>query len=365
MKIKAAIVAGLGSPFQVTEVELEEPRDDEILVRLAGTGVCHTDLFFKDYIATATPAVLGHEGAGVVEEVGKYVTAVKPGDHVVLSYDYCGKCDNCYRGRPFYCRNHMFVNYSGIRSDGTTTLSMNGTPLHGSFFGQSSFASYALVTEKNAVKVPDDLPLDILGPLGCGVQTGAGAVMNALKAPAGSSIAIFGMGTVGLSAVMAAKAVGCTTIIGVDINPKRLQTARECGATDVINPKEANPVTGILTITETGADYAIEAVGIPAVYRQALDGLNSTGTCVLLGVPPLGSEVSFDMNMFLLGRTARGALEGESIPHLFIPQMIELYKQGRFPFDKLMKFYSFEDINKAVEDSTRGITIKPIIRFDA
>ncbi|MDD5225277.1 MAG: NAD(P)-dependent alcohol dehydrogenase [bacterium] len=363
MKIKAAIVPSQGEPFQIAEVELEEPRVDEILVRMVGTGVCHSDIVFRDVFPASTSSVLGHEGAGIVEQVGKDVTSVKPGDHVVLSFNYCCHCNNCLKGRPYYCDKFMLMNYLGKRVDGSATLSMDGTSLHGSFHGQSSFATYALASEKNTVKVPDDVPLEILGPLGCGIQTGAGTVMNALKAPAGSTMAVFGMGTVGLSAVMAAKVVGCSTIIAVDINPERLKLAQVFGATHVLDSREVNPAIEIQGITGYGSDYAIEAAGNPGAYRQAVEGLNPTGTCILLGLSPLGTEVTFDMNLFVTGRTTKGILEGESIPHLFIPTMINMYKKGIFPFDKLMKFYPLEEINKAVEDSARGISIKPVIRF--
>lgn len=363
MKIKAAITTGMNLPFQIEKIDLDDPRPDEILVRNAGTGVCHSDLVFKDNMPLPMPAVLGHEGAGIVEKVGKDVTTLKPGDHVVMSYNYCGKCVKCLTGKLYYCENHMMSNYFGTRYDGSRTLSMNGSPVHGSFFAQSSFADYSLANEKNAVKVPDDLPLEILGPLGCGIQTGAGAVINSLNIKPGSSIAVFGMGTVGLSALMAAKVVGCTTIIGVDVNSSRLDLAIECGATHVINSRDVNPTMQVHSITGTGADYTIECTGIPEVYQQAFTASNPNGTCVLLGVGPLGAQASFDMNLMLMGRTTKGIIEGESVPHQFIPKMIELYKKGVFPFDKLIKFYSLDEINRAVEDSKNGTAIKPVLKF--
>ena len=364
MKIIAAVVPATGKPFQVEEVDLEEPRSDEILVRIVGAGMCHTDLSIRDRIPFSRPAVLGHEGAGVVEKIGADVVKIRPGDHVVLSYNSCGRCGKCLRGYPSYCKDLRKLNFGGVRSDGSSPLSKDGAPLFGTFFNQSSFASYALASERNAVKVPKDVPLEILGPLGCGVQTGAGTVLNALRVQAGTSIAVFGTGAVGLSAIMAAVVAGCITIIGVDIIPRRLELALELGATHVINAAEKNSVEEIKGIVGTGVNYSIDTTGVPAVYRQAIESLDLLGVCALVGGVPEGTEVSLDMRSIYLGRSTRGVIEGDSIPQIFIPQMIELYKQGRFPFDKLIKFYPIEAINKAAEDSCKGITVKPVLKFN-
>jgi len=235
--------------------------------------------------------------------------------------------------------------------------------IHGSFFGQSTFASHALANERNVVKVPKDVTLEILGPLGCGVQTGAGGVMNSLRVRPGSSIAIFGMGSVGLSAVLAAIAVGSTQILAVDVNAERLALAEDLGATHIINSSQVNPVEEIQKITGTGAQYSLECTGIPDVLSQALDSLTFGGACGLIGVAPFGSRVSLDCQNILNGRTICGVVEGDSVPDLFIPQLIELYRQGRFPFDRLLKFYPFEKINQAAEDSEKGKTLKAILRF--
>ncbi len=354
----------MGKPFKIEDVELDDLRPNEVLVHIVGTGLCHTDIFFKNYVPTPLPAVYGHEGAGIVEKVGERVTAVKPGDHVAISYNSCGRCKNCQRGMPFYCLNFYGLNYSGARGDRTMPISKDGIPLYSAFFGQSSFANFSLTTERNVVKVPKDVPLEILGPLGCSMQTGAGTVINALKVNAGSSIAVFGAGPVGLSVVMAAKTVGCTCIVGVDIKPNRLELAKELGATHVINNAEKNATKEIKAITGTGAHYSVETTGVPAVYRQAVDALDFAGRCALLGASPIGTEASFNMNELLMGKGTIGVIEGESIPQIFIPQLIELYKQGKFPFDKLIKCYDAKDINKAAEDSEKGITLKPVVRFD-
>ncbi|MBN1614201.1 MAG: NAD(P)-dependent alcohol dehydrogenase [Deltaproteobacteria bacterium] len=363
MKIKAVVSPAIGQPFQIDEVELDEVRSNEVLVRIVGTGLCHTDLFFKDLIPL--PAVFGHEGAGIVEKIGNAVTAVQPGDRVAISYNSCGFCKNCLRGMPFYCVNWNAFNYSGARGDGSMPITKDGAPLYGSFFGQSSLADFSLATERNVVKVPDDVPLEILGPLGCAVQTGAGTVINALKARAGSSIAVFGTGSVGLSAVMAAKLAGCSSIIAIDIKPNRLELAKELGATHIINGAEKNAVDEIRAITGSGADYSIDSTGVPEIVRQAIDAIDLAGRCAIFASSPIGTDAAFNMNEFVSsGKGVIGIIEGEAVAQIFIPQLIDLYKQGKFPFDKMIKFYDAKDINKAVEDSEKGVTLKPVIRFD-
>lgn len=363
MKIRAAVVRKKSGPFSIEELDMEKPRDDEVLVRIVGAGVCHTDLVCRDqYIPVPLPCVFGHEGAGIVEEVGKNVKKVAPGDHVVLSYSWCGRCPPCNRGMPGYCLDLVKCNFSGTRLDGSTTLKKGNETIYGAFFNQSSFAEYALAAERNVVRVRKDVPLELLGPLGCGVQTGAGAVMNSLRAEPGSSIAIFGAGSVGLSAVLAAVVCGCTTIIAVDVNEERLAAARSFGATHTINPTVANPVEGIQSITGIGVQYSLDCTGIPSVLRQAVDCLTLTGVCGLIGVAPLGTEVRLDMGAILFGRTVRGVIEGDAIPDLFIPRLIDLHVQGRFPFDRMIRFYPLQEINQAVEDSEKGRVLKPVLK---
>jgi aryl-alcohol dehydrogenase len=275
----------------------------------------------------------------------------------------CGSCTSCRAGHDTYCENFLALNFSGARPDGTTTLRKGDQVIHGSFFGQSSFANFALAEERNIVKVPEDIPLEILGPMGCGIQTGAGAVMNALQAGPGTSIAIFGVGPVGMSAVLGAVVCGCTTIIAVDISPERLKMAEELGATHTINAGDVNPVEAILDLTGGGPNFSLECVGNPAVFRQAVDVLPLLGVCGLVGVVAPGTEVTLNMDLIMNGRTVRGIIEGDAIPDLFIPKLIELYKQGRFPFDRMITFYPFEEINKAVEEMEKGLVIKPVLRL--
>lgn len=364
-EIKAAVVRKKGGPFQVETLTLDEPRPDEALIRIVATGMCHTDMVARDQLYTVPlPVVLGHEGAGVVERVGSSVKKIAPGDHVVLTYMWCGHCTACLNGDLTYCANFYPLNFGGAREDGSTATHDKQGAVHDHFFGQSSFGTLVLAHERNVIKVPTNAPLELLGPLGCGIQTGAGAVMNALKVRPGSSFAAFGGGAVGLSAVMAARVAGATTIIAADVVPSRLVLAKELGATHTVNSRETDPVEAVRKITGGGADFTLESSGRPAVLRQAIDALAIRGVCGIVGAPALGTEASFDVNgVMTTGKRIIGIIEGDSVPDLFIPSLVELYQQGRFPFDRLMKFYNLDQINQAAEDSEKGITIKPIVRF--
>ncbi|KTT72255.1 alcohol dehydrogenase [Sphingomonas endophytica] len=366
--ITTAVVRDQGAPFAIEEAKIASPQGGEVLVQIVAVGVCHTDIIVRDqYYPVPLPAVLGHEGAGVVEAVGPGVTAVEPGDHVVLSFASCGVCGPCLTGHPAHCGDFFALNFGGGRKDGSTaTCDAHGGALHDHFFGQSSFGSFAMAHERNIVKVAKDAPLELLGPLGCGIQTGAGAVLRALEVPSGASFAAFGSGAVGLSAIMAARVAGATTIIAVDVTPSRLDLAKELGATHVVNSRETDAVEAIREITGGGADFTLESSGRPEVLRQAIDALTIMGTCGIVGAPKLGTEASFDVNMVMVpGKRIMGIVEGDVVPQVFIPELIALHAQGRFPFDRLVKFYDFADINQAVADSESGVTIKPILRLPA
>jgi aryl-alcohol dehydrogenase len=365
-EITGAVVRRKGGPFEVEKLTLDDCRPEEVLVKVVATGMCHTDMVARDQLYDVPlPIVLGHEGAGVVEEIGSSVKKVKVGDHVVLTYMWCGHCKPCLRGDLTYCENFYPLNFGGAREDGSTaTHEAGGGKVHDHFFGQSSFGTFALVHERNVIRVPRDVPLELLGPLGCGIQTGAGAVINALKVAPGSSFAAFGGGAVGLSAIMAAVVAGATKIIAADVVPSRLELAKELGATHTVNSRETDPVAAVREITSGGADFTLESSGRPAVLRQAIDALAIGGSCGIVGAPALGTEASFDVNgVMTTGKRIIGIIEGESKPDLFIPALVELYRQGKFPFDKLVKFYTLDQINQAAEDSEKGVTIKPIVRL--
>jgi len=364
MKITAAVTRAPSAPFSIEELDLEDPRPGEVLVRIVATGVCHTDMVMRDqHLPVPQPVVLGHEGAGIVERVGAGVAKVAAGDHVVMSFNSCGECPSCREDAETYCHEFFGRNFLGTRSDGSSGLSQHGTPIHGNIFGQSSFASRALCHERNVVAIPKDVPLELMGPLACGVQTGAGAVMNALRIKAGQSLAVFGLGSVGLSAVMAARIVGAARIIAVDLHPGRLALARELGATDPIAAGDTDVVAAITALTGYGVDYAIDATGVPGVIEQAVRVLAPRGACGIVGASPAGARLSADLTHLLSGgRHIRGIVEGDSRPDVFIPQLIDLHRRGAFPFDRLVRFYDFADINQAVADSESGRTIKPILR---
>lgn len=363
MLTKAAVTFGAGEPFQITDITVDEPQTGEVLIRLVATGICHTDYFAQTQAyPVPLPAVLGHEGSGIVEKVGSGVKNIEPGDHVVLSYSSCGVCPNCLQGKAYACEQFYDLNFGGRMADGTCRLHKDHQDVS-NFFGQSSFAHYSVASARNVVKVPKDVPLEMLGPLGCGIQTGSGAVLNKLKPRPGSSIVIFGIGAVGLSAVMAANVAHCGIIIAVDILDARLEFAKELGATHTINAKGTNVVEAIMNITGKGVNYAVEASGRPENTRHAVDSLALLGTAVQVGGSKLGTEATLDMNTILFERNLTGFLMGGSVPQLYVPMLIELYKKGRFPFDKLIKYYKFDEINQAFEDSKNGKTIKPVIKL--
>jgi len=366
MQIQAAVTRAPHAPMSFETLELEALREDEILVQVVATGVCHTDIVMRDQAyPVPQPIVLGHEGAGIVEAVGRAVNKVRPGDRVVMSYNSCGHCPSCLVNAPTYCHDMFAANFAGLRADGTSPLSKDGQPIHGNFFGQSSFATYSICTGRNIVKVPEDVPLELLGPLACGIQTGAGAVINVLRPHMGQSLVVFGVGSVGLAAVMAARAVGVTTLIVVDLVEARLQMARELGATHTINPGPGmDSVQEIRRITGSGVDFSFDTTGLMPVLRQAVDALAPRGTCGFVGASALGTELSLDIGNFMTaGKTLRGIVEGDANSAVFIPQMIELYLQGRFPFDRLITFYPFSELNQAIADSEAGKVIKPVVRM--
>jgi aryl-alcohol dehydrogenase len=362
----AALLREVGAPLEIEEVQLCAPGEGEILVRMRGVGICHTDISAaQGVIPIPLPGVLGHEGSGVVEAVGPGVDTLAVGDHVALSFDHCGECPQCSGGHPAYCELFGPLNYFGTRLDGSVTMHQGDAEVHGNWFGQSSFATHAIADVHNAVKVPDDLPLEILGPLGCGLQTGAGSVLKVLAPKAGEGIIIFGLGAVGLGAVMAAKAAGCDPIIAVDLNAKRLELATELGATHELNPAETDDL--LWTVQEMaapGVHHAFDAVGTGLVVRQALESLRAPGHCVTVGFQGLENEITIDQGHLLVGRTLSGVVEGDADPQTFIPELIALYREGKFPFDRLVKTFPFSEINAAIHASETGEVVKPVVIFD-
>ncbi|MBO0681991.1 MAG: NAD(P)-dependent alcohol dehydrogenase [Candidatus Dormibacteraeota bacterium] len=360
MKVRAAVSREAGRHPAIETLEIEEPRADEVLVRIVATGICHTDLSINAAPAPK-PIVLGHEGAGVVERVGRAVTRVKPGDPVVIGPNFCGRCPTCRRNATSYCYESMTRNFGALRPDGSSPLSADGSLVYGRFFGQSSFSTYSLADERAVIPAPADLSLEVLGPLGCGVHTGAGAVVNSLKVGPGQSIAVFGTGSVGLSAIMAARLVGASRIVAVDLIPARLQLARELGATDAIDGSPGTAADAIRELTTYGVDFSLNTTHSPAVYTQAVACLAHEGVAGFVTTP--AGEWRPDLGQLLSGgRRLQGIIGGSATPSLFIPMLIDYFRQGRFPFDRLITFYPFEHIDQALTDVEAGHTIKAVLR---
>jgi aryl-alcohol dehydrogenase len=362
----AAVVEEAGGAFVLQEVALDDLRPDEVLIDVRASGICHTDLGARSGgYPTPLPCVLGHEGAGVVAAIGPAVSGLAVGDRVAMSYASCGACPNCRSGRPMYCAEFLARNFFARRSDGSTALRRDGRPLASQFFGQSSFATQAICHQRSVTRIDAEIPFELLAPFGCGIQTGAGAVLNVLRPGSASSLVVLGAGAVGMSAVMAAHLVGCSTIVAVDLVAARLELARELGATHTIDAGAEDVVARVREICPGGAHFSLECTGNPDVLRQAVDMLGSDATCGVMGAPPFGTDVRLDVNeLIALGRTVRGIVEGESIPQVFIPQLVELWRTGRFPVDRLVTTFAFAELNDAVAAMESGQVVKPVVLFD-
>jgi aryl-alcohol dehydrogenase len=365
VRVTAAVLEAHDQPFRLTDVHLEGPGPDEVLVRIAGTGFCHTDLLPRaTHMGIALPVIAGHEGSGVVEETGVHVTSVSPGDPVVLSFDSCGGCRACLAARPANCATFFPRNLTGRRPDGSgTARTGDGRTVSAWWFGQSSFAGHVVVPARAVVPVPSevsaDIPLEILGPLGCGFQTGAGAVLNSLAVRPGSRIVVAGAGAVGLAAIMAAHAVGATTVVAVELHPARRRLAADLGATHVLDGADPDLGRELDRIVGGAADYALDTTGAPSLITTLVNSLHAYGTCGLVGVQH--GDLTVDPMLLAAGRTLKGIIEGDAVPRLFIPRLIGLWRQGRFPFDRLIRTYPLHDIARAERDTARGDVVKAVL----
>ncbi|KXS54754.1 MAG: Zn-dependent alcohol dehydrogenase, class III [Marinobacter sp. T13-3] len=349
-RIRAAICRANGR-LDLTDVDIEPPRENELLVRMVATGICRTDI---DFCADEDGAILGHEGAGVVEQVGTSVRDLRPGDHVLMSYNSCGRCEACQKQQPANCENFMPLNFGLARQDGTSAYRGNG--VQGHFFGQSSFASHTIVNVRNVVRVNQELALEILAPLGCGLQTGAGTVINSLAIERDCGIIILGAGSVGLAAVMAAKVKEAGNVVVVDKRPERLELALALGATEVIDSSsergsEQLAEVGGSGFASEGFDYAIDSTGDSVLIKRALAQLKPSGRMALL----TGGGVD--------DRRAFGVIQGNAVPQTFIPYLIRLWQNGDFPIEHLVSHYAFSEINQAFADLREGRAIKPVLKF--
>ena len=363
MRTRAALVRDSADDFTVEDVELRELRAGEVLVKIAAVGVCHTDLAVKASAgSSATPVVLGHEGAGVVEEIGPGVTGMSVGDHVILTFASCGACDLCLRGKPSYCDHFRALNSGGLTTTDDAAHTQGGRPVRGGFFGQSSFATHAIASPANAIVVPPDLDLTTIAPLGCGIQTGAGSVLNLLRPPPGSSVMIVGLGGVGMAGLMAAVACGAKHVVAVDPVASRRDVAQSLGATCALAPSD-DLVAEVLDHTDGGATHALDTTGRGDAIGQAFDSLSRTGHLVLvgLGMPDLTLSGAALMSG---GRSVTGSIEGDAVPREFIPLLAQMYRDGQLPLDRIVRKYAFGDINRAIADMRTGDVIKPVLVLD-
>jgi aryl-alcohol dehydrogenase len=361
MKTTAAVLRDPSGPYTLEAVEIVDPGPGQVLVRVTATGHCHTDLLPRaGVLPIPMPVIAGHEGAGIVEAVGPGVTTLAPGDHVVLSFASCGSCPMCVAGHPASCDLFAPLNLFGGSLDGSVTATdAAGASVAARWFGQSSFAGLALATERNAVKIDADLPLEVMAPLGCGLQTGAGTVLNVLKAQPGDSIAVFGTGAVGSAAIMAAAAAGCTTIVGIDLHPHRLELARELGATHVVDGRSADVAAQVTAATGRGVQHAVDTTGVRSVVEAAVASLAVRGTLALVGVSQ--PDLAVAGSTLAMGKAVIGVIEGDADPHTFIPRLISLWRSGRFPIEKLIRTFPLASINEAEAAAAAGSVVKPVL----
>lgn len=364
---EAFVIAEKNAPFVLEKIELDDPLDDEVLVEIVACGLCHTDLLVASgHLPSPYPCTLGHEGAGRVIKAGKGVTRTKVGDEVLLSFSYCQTCKTCDAGHPAGCRSWRELNFGRTRSDGSNlNATLSDKRIHGTFFGQSALAKHALVVESSCTVVPKGSDLVQLSPLGCGMQTGAGAVMNALNParPERSTIVVFGSGAVGMAAIFAAAAIGMQTIIAVDLQDSRLEIAKAMGATHGINGR-SDVLAKIKEICNGPCDYSIDATGAAPCIKAAWECLGSCGKMVQLGDPGPGNSLPIGIHdTIVMSKQYIGLAEGDSNPPEFIPKLIKLYEEGKFPLNKISKTFHYSKLEDAIHAMHDGSVIKPIITF--
>tara|TARA_R110002167_G_scaffold101337_3_gene263998 strand:- start:1599 stop:2717 length:1119 start_codon:yes stop_codon:yes gene_type:complete len=360
----AAVAHSGVEQFTLQAIEFAPLQGDEVIVEIHGVGICHTDVVVKAEVTEFPfPAILGHEGAGIVTRVGSGVNRVKAGDHVIVSFGSCGDCASCSADQPSYCHHMPELNYFGLRADGSPAITSEGKVIHSHFFGQSSFASHALSNERNLIVIDKDLPLELMGPIGCGIQTGAGAVMRSLNAQADQSILIAGGGAVGLSAVMAAAIRNCKQIIVMEPNAARRKLALELGATHVIDPTESPDLAEFIQqLSPAGVDLCVDTTGIPPVISALLAALAPRGTLGIVGITPPDTPPPGDLTMIMQrGLSIKGIMIGDTDLAEFIGELLQYYRAGSFPIDKLVTRYPLSAINEAMKDHMAGDCIKAVL----
>src|SRR4030042_312337 len=360
--MKAAVLYEPNTPLKVERVTLDEPQANEVLVNIKATGLCHSDLhFMKGEMPVPVPVVPGHEGAGIVENVGPGVTTLQPGDHIVMMVSFsCGKCRYCIAGKPTLCVENLPIMSMATLPGGGKRLHKGKDELN-HLFGLASYAEYAVVHERSCVKVREDAPLDVVCLLGCGTSTGIGAAINSTGIKPGESIAIFGCGGVGLSAVIGAKLAGAGKIIAVDTLERKLTMAKKLGADYLVNASQDDPMAKVIEITGGGADYALEGIGIVNVMSKAFASIGLGGKFMRVRLVPLGTALSIATYEFLLGKSIAGTVQGDINPQIDIPRYIDLYMAGKLPIDKLItKTYTLDQINEAFEALEKGRVIRSV-----
>ena len=367
MKAKAAVLHAVGQKLDVREVEVARPQPGEVLIRMAAGGVCHSDLHvMTGHLTASLPAILGHEGSGVVADVAPGVTSLKPGDHVLPLWRLsCGECEYCANGRPALCAAGMQIRMTGRLADGTSRFSLDGKEIK-HFAGVSTFSEYTVIPERAVLKIPNDIPLEKAALLGCAVITGVGAVINCARVKPGSTVAVFGTGGVGLNVVQGAALAGAEKIIAVDLLDNKLEFARKFGATHAVNASRGEPAEQIRALTGgKGADYAFEVVGLPKTVRQAYDSLAKRGMAIVVGVSPTASEVSVPLLPLVFEeRVLTGSIYGSAVPRVDIPRLIDLYRAGKLKLDELLtRSYPLTQINAAYEALERGEVARSVVTF--
>jgi aryl-alcohol dehydrogenase len=357
---RAAVVREPGGRFTIEDVELDELRPNEVYVRIQAVGVCHTDMNMQQFLEM--PAVVGHEGAGIVEEVGCGVDYVKPGDRVMISWPECGVCPNCIAGRRDICDLQFPLLFGGRRLDGSKTVKLNGEWISAAYFQQSSFSTYAIAPAQSLIKVEDEgIPFEVLAALPCGIMTGAGAVTNSLGVTAVDDLMVIGTGAVGLSAIMTARLVGAYPIIAVDINDDRLALALSLGATHAFNPKREDVEQRAKELAPRGLRFAFDTTGLPVSWATAVHSLCMGGTFGGAAMP-VSQELGFPpFDMFGKGLRVQFVMAGSALPREYLPNLVRWYKTGRFPVDRLVTTFAFADINTAWAESVAGRAIKPVL----
>lgn len=370
MKSKAAVAFGPNEPLKIVEIDVEEPKKNEVLVKILYTSVCHTDAFTLsgEDPEGIFPAVLGHEGAGVVVSVGEGVTSVKEGDHVIPLYTpECGKCEFCLSGKTNLCSAVRETQGKGLMPDGTTRFSYNGEPIY-HYMGTSTFSEYTVVNEINLVKVDENAPLDKVCLFGCGVTTGLGAVKHTAKVEEDAVTAVFGLGAIGLAVIQGLKKANAKRIIAVDLNPDKWELAKKMGATDFVNPADYNqPIQEVIVeMTNGGVDYSFECIGNVEVMKSALEACHKGwGESIIIGVAGAGKEIHTRPFQLVTGRVWRGSAFGGVKGRTELPGMVQDFMDGEIDLDSFITHHlAFKDINKAFDLLHKGESIRSILTYE-